>query len=195
MRSRNVGNGVMEDVYDGKIWKEFINYNGKPFLADLLSFGMMINVDWFQPYKHVKYSVGAIYLTILNFPRHLRNKTNNIILLGIMPGPHESSYNINSYITPLVEELKVFWHGKEMNVCGFSSKQVVKCALLCAACDLPAGRKLCGFLSYNARFGCTKCLKEFPGEVGCMDYSGFEREKWTKRTVAEHKRVATRRQK
>ena len=32
------------------------------------------------------------------------------------------------------------------------------CALLCAACDLPAGRKLCGFLIYTATYGCSCCL-------------------------------------
>lgn len=31
------------------------------------NFGVMLNVDWFQPFKHTNYSVGAIYLTILNF--------------------------------------------------------------------------------------------------------------------------------
>lgn len=189
-RSRRVENGELKDVYDGKIWSEFMNYNGTPFLSKPFSFGLMINVDWFQPYKHVQYSVGAIYLIILNLPRHMRNKTENIILLGIMPGPHESSYNVNSYITPLVEELNNFWHGKEMNVSGFSSKQVIRCALLCAACDLPAGRKLCGFLSFNARYGCTRCMKEFPGEVGSMDYSGFNRENWSKRVETEHRRIA-----
>ena len=27
--------------------------------------------------------------------------------------------------------------------------------------DLPAGRKLCGFLSYKAHYGCSRCLKFF----------------------------------
>ena len=60
-----------------------------------------------------------------------------------------------------------------MTVYGFSSKQIVRCALLSAACDLPAGRKLCGFLSFNARLGCSRCWKEFPGCVGNQDFSGF----------------------
>jgi len=41
-------------------------------------------------------------------------------------------------------------------------------------CDLPAGRKVCGFLSHSATLGCSKCLKEFPGAVGNKDYSGFD---------------------
>ena len=93
---------------------------------------------------------------------------------------------MNTFLNPLVEELKCLWHGQEMTVCGFTSKQLVRCALLCAACDLPAGRKLCGFLSFNARLGCTRCWKEFPGEVGDRDYSGFDRENWKPRENKDH---------
>lgn len=54
------------------------------------------------------------------------------------------------------------------------------------ACDIPAGRKICGFLGHTARLGCTKCLKEFTGGVGAKDYSGFDRDKWVKRTRETH---------
>lgn len=64
-----------------------------------------------------------------------------------------------------------------MRVCSVSgvSTERVRCALLCVACDLPAGRKLCGFLGHSAKFGCSKCLKVFPGSAGTMNYSGFDR--------------------
>ena len=62
--------------------------------------------------------------------------------------------------------------------------------MLSAACDLPAGRKLCGFLSFNAHYGCTRCWKEFPGEIGNRDYSGFDRESWLPRSVEQHRDTA-----
>lgn len=189
-RSSNSSFGVMKDIYDGKIWKEFQNVNRTPFLSEQFSFGFMINVDWFQPYKHVPYSVGAVYITILNLPRRLRNKPNNIILVGILPGPHEPKLSMNTFLQPLVEELKVLWSGKAMNIEGFSTKQVVRCALLCAACDLPAGRKLCGFLSFNSHYGCTRCWKEFSGSVGSFDFSGFDRNSWVPRTLSEHRKIS-----
>ena len=38
------------------------------------------------------------------------------------------------------------------------------------------------FLSYTARLGCSRCLKEFTGRVGeRRDFSGFDRSKWTPR--------------
>ena len=68
-------------------------------------------------------------------------------------------------------------------------RKVIRCAVLCVACDLPVGRKLCGFLGHSTRLGCSKCLKEFPGQVVCMDYSGFDRYNWRLRSSAKHKEM------
>ena len=189
-KSRNV-NSTFDDVYDGKIWKEFQVVGGKDFLAstETLSLGLMINVDWFQPYKHTTYSVGAIYLTVMNLPRSLRYKRQNVILVGILPGPSEPKHDINAYIEPLVNELLDLWHGVTFEVHSVSGvlTKVVRCALLCVSCDLPAGRKLCGFLGHSAKLGCSKCLKSFPGSLGAMNYSGFDRAQWPPRVNHTHR--------
>ena len=66
-------------------------------------------------------------------------------------------------------------------------KEIVQCALLCCACDLPAGRKVCGFLGHSASLGCSKCLKSFTSKVGNMKYSGFDHCTWTPRTNEQHR--------
>ena len=66
---------------------------------------------------------------------------------------------------------------------------MVRCALICCSCDLPAGRKLCDFLANSAKLGCSKCTQEFPsiGEHTIKrDYSGFERSEWTSCTNSIH---------
>ena len=43
--------------------------------------------------------------------------------------------------------------------------------------DVPAARKLCGFLGHGAKRGCSKCKKEFiPGKHfgDKMNFGGFE---------------------
>lgn len=176
--------GYYKDIYDGKIWLEFQTLDGLPFLAGQNTFGFMLNVDWFQPCKHVQYSVGALYLAIMNLPRHLRFKRENILLCGITPGPNEPK-NINEFLAPLVDDLLTLLAGVELNVHG--GKVVVKGALLCVDCDLPAARKVCGFLSYTATLGCSRCKKQFPGEIGKKDYSGFDRNTWFARNVNDHR--------
>ena len=88
----------------------------------------------------------------------------------------------------MVEELKGFWSGKELT-CNNGGKKMFKRALLCVACDLPGGRKTFGFLGHSARLGCARCLKEFPGGVGRMDYSGFDRDNWPIRDDKTHRRI------
>ena len=121
----------------------------------------------------------------MNLPHALRYKEENIILAGIIPGPHEPHLNINSYINPLVEELLELWSGIEMDTT--AGRKLVRCAVICASCDIPAGRKLCGFLGHTARYGCTKCKKGFSGSVGKMDYSGYDRRNWKYRTDESHR--------
>ena len=83
-----------------------MNYDDTPFINEDNSFVFMINIDWFQPHKHLPYSVGAIYLSVLNLPRTLHYKLKNICLIGIIPGPKGPELTMNSYLAPLMQVLK-----------------------------------------------------------------------------------------
>ena len=48
------------DMYDGEIWKEFLQRDGVPFLSVPNNFALQLNVDWFKPFKHTQHSEGAI---------------------------------------------------------------------------------------------------------------------------------------
>ena len=78
-RKRKHVSGEYKDVFDGLIWQEFQVYQGKSFLSTKLSFALMINIDWFQPFKHTQYSIGAVYIAVMNLPRHLRFRRENVI--------------------------------------------------------------------------------------------------------------------
>ena len=116
------------------------------------------------------------------------HKTDNVILVGLIHGPHEPQHNINTFLEPLVDELMEFWEGCELNVHSYAAKKVVCCMLLCCAYDLPAVRKACGFLGHSANLGCSRCLKKFSGSVGSMDYSGFDRDQWILRNGTDHRK-------
>ena len=75
-----------------------------------------------QSYKNKEHSVGVIYLSILNFPRTERFKFENSLIIGIIPGPKEPSFHINSYISPVsmltvisVQWLKSYFYSKKDN--------------------------------------------------------------------------------
>ncbi|XP_048254385.1 uncharacterized protein LOC125381544 [Haliotis rufescens] len=175
-RDRVVSDGTLHDVYDGRIWKSFSG----TYLKKKRNYGLMLNLDWFQPFKHVKYSVGVMYLVILNLPREERYKRENVIIVGIIPHMKKEPPT-NSFVQPLVDELLEAW------TVGFSfNSKIFRLALMCIGCDIPACRKLCGFLGHAAVKGCSRCKKSFPGEFGKRDYSGFDRTQWIPRTHEKH---------
>ena len=70
---------------------------------------------------------------------------------------------------------------------------------MCCSADLPANRKLCGFLSHSATLFCSKCFKKAPrvrtnenDKAGRPktknDYGGFDREAWISRDNTGHRR-------
>lgn len=69
-----------------------------------------------------------------------------------MPGPKESKYTINSFLQPMVQELKQLWSGVTIPCTSHPLKCIfIRAALTCSANDIPATRKLCGFVGHNAK--------------------------------------------
>lgn len=184
-RNREATENHLVDIYDGCVWYDY-QING--FLQSPYNYMLTLNVDWFQPFTHIEYSVGAIYLAIQNLPRSERFKEENIILVGIIPGPSEPKLSINSYLSPLIEDLKIAWYDGIKVKRSNGSEVTIRLALTCIACDIPASRKVCGFLGHNATLGCNKCLKKFNSiSFGVVDYSGYNRELWIPRSGQMHR--------
>lgn len=99
---RKIPEGVLGEVYDGQVWKDYQYVNGEPFLAAPNNLPMMLNVDWFQPFKIAPYSVGAIYYVILNLPHEDHFKEENMILVGLIPGPKKPSLTINVFLADIM---------------------------------------------------------------------------------------------
>ena len=188
-RGRTSSEEILTDIYDGAVWKAFQVVNDRPFLQLPNNLCLKLNLDWFNPFKHVQYSVGVLYLVVENLPRSERYKLENIIVVGTLPGPKEPKY-INSYLKPLIDELLILWNGVILRNSSMFGITPIRCALTCITCDLPATRKLCGFKSFSSLHGCSKCFKEFPCESFGVkpDYSGFQRDHWVPRTHNEHLR-------
>src|SRR3954467_11086160 len=81
----------LSDIYDGRIWKEFKDPNEDRLFfrhgASDSNLGIMLNLDWFQPFDNSQADVGVIYRVICNLPLSERFKTSNTITLERIPGP------------------------------------------------------------------------------------------------------------
>jgi hypothetical protein len=159
--TRNYDSNIYADIYDGKVWNSF-PFDGSKFFSPetaTSNLGLLINLDWFQPFKYTQHSTGAIYASICNLPRAERNKPENIIYLSFLPGPKEADKNqINHYLSPIVDELKELWEGWRVpetyeNKDGLD----VRVAIIVGSSDIPATRKLFGHGS--AVMKCHRCPK------------------------------------
>ena len=106
---------IYSDIYDGEVWKTFSSSDSSPFFIPETAtthLGFLFNLDWFQPFVYTQHSTGAVYASICNLPRSERNKPENIIYLGFLPGPKEVGLErINHYLTPIVDEFLELWRG------------------------------------------------------------------------------------
>lgn len=96
-RNRRTYENELSDIYDGNVWKEFSTDKYHNFLKFKRNYGVMLNFDFFQPYKHTTESYGAFYLTLMNLPRSERFKKENVLLVGIVP-PFEHEPLFSQYI-------------------------------------------------------------------------------------------------
>ena len=190
-RAQNIPSDILADVYEGNVWKQFCEEHNR-FLQYPGNFLLLMNMDFFQPFTHTTYSVGIIYCVILNLPREVRYKVENLIVISIIPGPHEPKLNINTYLKPFVEELQDLYKGVTLPCSsGILSQWHVRACVVCFAADIPASRKVCGFLGHGARLGCNKCYKPFFSDDATFEekpnYGGFDRETWEPRTASRHR--------
>ncbi|THU81127.1 hypothetical protein K435DRAFT_823486 [Dendrothele bispora CBS 962.96] len=98
-------------------------------------------------------------LNIINLPPHLRYRTSNILLWGILPGPKEQdSDEVQRFLRILVNELLRLWrHGIIVKTTKHPHGRLVRIILVCVICDKPAAHKLGGFGSHSHTFFCTRC--------------------------------------
>ena len=162
---RSVIDNVLSDIYDGQIWQNLKESNEqgsnnffRPDKADT-HLGLMINLDWFQPYEGTIYSTGVIYAIICNLPQDVRFKPENMLILGILPGPNEVKlHRVNHYLSPIITELESLWKGVNLNRTNeCPNGKDIRAALIIASCDIPGARKLCGHISALA--SCHRCEK------------------------------------
>ena len=167
-RERIVDENIISDLYDGKIWKNFLKYKGNDFLNAPRNLAFSINVDWFQPFKRRNdRSVVVIYLVLLNLPREERFKWENVIVAGIIPEMTKEPKSLNTFLEPIVDEFKAFWKGVKLTTSQSGIPLTYRGAVILASSG------------HSAHRGCSKCFKYFPSSFGeKTDYSGFERDLW-----------------
>lgn len=149
---------VVEDIVTADGIRDIKGPDGTPFLSGKrgqeLRLLWCLSVDFFNPY-HNKIagkvaSVGSIVLSCLLLPPDMRNKPENLCLVGIIPGPREpSGEEIDHFLRPLVEVMKDSWaEGSIYRTHECPGGRLVRSAIALSVNDLPMARKIMGIANY-----------------------------------------------
>lgn len=176
---------VANDIFDGQFLREFKGPDGQLFRSShhIGRYCFSLCVDFFNPFTNKqagkKCSVGIISLVCLNLPASMRYKAENMFLAGVIPGPKEPSKGcLNHYLTPLVDELLVFWSPgvKYSRTHNYADGRLVLCALIAVVCDLLAARATGGFASVTHEHFCSFChCRRSTDGYGRTDYASWRR--------------------
>ena len=158
----------MLDIWDGTLLRNLEGPDKQLFMKRPGTEGRLVfslNVDGFNPLRTKaagkQVSSCGIYMVCLNLPPSIRYKSENVYLVGVVPGPSEPSlHQINYLLRPLVDTLLELWHtGVYFNrTARHLYGRRVRCALGPLVCDLPAARKVSGFGHFKCRYFCSECL-------------------------------------
>ncbi len=104
--------GIVTDIFDGSQYRNLcmrkIHINGTAFarryFEDLRDIALSLSTDGFAPHKHHKSTAWPLILFNYNLPPDVCFHLDNILSLGVIPGPKKPA-DIDSFLWPLIQEL------------------------------------------------------------------------------------------
>jgi hypothetical protein len=107
--------------------------------------------------KRASNSAWPIILVNYNLPPEIRMRVENLIPLGVIPGPNSPKY-ILSFFFPFLEELKELAHGIRTYDAELQESFHMHAYLITAFGDMPAMSKILGLKGHNGYCPCRFCL-------------------------------------
>lgn len=167
--------GVLEDVFDGELYRRLRHTqvrqgdNYKYFdLPDDIALGL--GTDGFSLFKRRRKGESTAWpLILVNYNLHpsIRTRLENIICVGVIPGPKECK-DINSFIVPLLEELEELATGVRSSKVASDVDELsddgayftLHAFLIILFGDIPAISKLLRLKGHNGKAPCRACFMQ-----------------------------------
>nr|GEY53406.1 hypothetical protein [Tanacetum cinerariifolium] len=107
----------MQHPVDGRAWKKF-DTKYLDFEKEPRNVRQRLAIDGFNPFGNLSqaYSLWPVILTTYNLPSWLCMKDSSFMLTLLIPSPKSQGKDIDVYLRPLIEDLKVLWDRKAILV-------------------------------------------------------------------------------
>ncbi|GJX87173.1 hypothetical protein Tco_0339187 [Tanacetum coccineum] len=154
----------MQHPVDGRAWKNF-DTKYPDFAKEPRNVRLGLAADGFNPFGNLSqaYSMWPVILTTYNLPPWLCMKESSFMLMLLIPGPKSLGKDIDVYLRPLIEDLKVLWDRKGVENIDVASGQKFnnRAMVLWTINDFPARSSLSGWSGQGYK-ACPTCNKDTP---------------------------------
>lgn len=155
----HIPNGMLNDITETAKWREWTDTEDN---TPTIILGM--NTDGINPYhsQGIQYSMWPLILTIMNLPKHIRNKEKGFILSAVVPSRNPRVYGgglepkLDVYVQLLVDEL-IALSSFELFSAYSQAPITVKCRLLIFMMDFQGYAKFFHMLGANSYYPCNVC--------------------------------------
>ncbi|KAG8735138.1 hypothetical protein FRC10_010953 [Ceratobasidium sp. 414] len=156
---------VIEDIFDGNNYCTLCQTllrlgSNYCFFDNSQELALGISMDEFSLFKHWRRGLSTAWPIILinyNLPPGIRNHIENVICVGVIPGPKQCK-DLNSFLIPLLKELLALEEGVEVG--GFFPGEdiahnfLLHAFLILGFGDIPAVAKMLLIKAHNAKVPC-----------------------------------------
>ena len=158
--TRDIVEGQLTHPADGLEWKNFDNKHPS-FAEEVRNVRLGLATDGFNPFNgpYTKpYSTWPVIIVVYNLPPSMCMKDPYMFMPLLIPGDKSPSKDINVYLRPLVDELKMLWE-KGVQTYDVSLKQNfdMRAALLWTINDFPALGMISGWSTHGG-LSCPVCM-------------------------------------
>ncbi|CCO36635.1 hypothetical protein BN14_10777 [Rhizoctonia solani AG-1 IB] len=161
---RKAEDNVLWDIFDGAHYnclcgKRVVvggNTLGHRYFSKPTNIALGLSSNGFGPFKSRKQSCWPLLVFNYNLPPSIRTCLENMLCLGIIPGPN-SPKEINTFLEPFIDELELLARGVPAHNASANHPVTLHAYLLACFGDMPAVAKLMCMKGHNGKQPCWAC--------------------------------------
>jgi len=93
-RDKFVADGILGDIYDAQIWKDFQTVGGTKFLDSSFNLGFTLNVDWFQPFTRTRKFVAIVVNTCIPIYKYIHTYIHTVHTYTMYTHTHTHTFTM-----------------------------------------------------------------------------------------------------